>query len=251
MNSKDFEKQKREIWARYEGELKITVPNRLRRYIENEVNEPDEDDLEGLECSIPSYIRACTIYADWVRNSTQNSPQNKLEDSNPKRVYRKPFEKRIYLVEFVVEKVLTFHNLINRSFTPHKRIGWKKLTEVWNKKHPYNIITPEWLRTEFYRIIRDASMQHEFFDRRDKEFAEFATEGFRKEATVFAEAMHEASRANGVDFDFTQGEGIEIRWLNKQMGEPPTDKMKLDYMSRLIHNAIETAKTNLPRGEGI
>lgn len=103
-------------------------------------------------------------------------------------------------------------------------------------------MTHDRLRTEFYRIIRDKAVQREFFDRRDKEFAQFATGGFRKEATIFAEAMYEASRASGVDFNFTQGEPIEIRWLIKQLGEPPADEWELNYMSVLIHYAIEAVK---------
>jgi len=251
VNSKDFAKQKRTIWARYEKEQNITVPENVRKLIENDIGDwhYKQTDLEALEISIPSYMEIAILYANFRCDSTHYHSITKPEDGNQKRIYRKPLEKRLYLAEFVTERVLTFHNLINRSFTPHKRIRWKRLTGLWNKKHPYDTMTPDRLRTEYYRIIRDNALQHEFFGRRDKEFAQFATEEFRKEATIFAAAMYEASRAHGVDFNFTQGEPIEIRWLTKQLGEPPADEWKLNYMSMLLHNAIELTKAKLTKAK--
>jgi hypothetical protein len=174
---KDSEKNKRARWVSYERKHNITVPERLRNYIESEsgVGLHDEDiDLVDLEGTIASYMRACEIYADYVLERRKYQAENKPEDGSQKRTYRRPLEKRLYLVEFVTRKVLGFHNLIDRSFTPHRRIGWKKLAASWNKKHPYDTMTPDRLRTEFYRIIRDKSVQREFFDRQDKEFVEFA-----------------------------------------------------------------------------
>jgi hypothetical protein len=247
---KEFEKQKRAIWAAHEKEGQYTVPESVRRLIENEVGRTHdyETDLIDLEDAILSYMPVAIRYANAVRDKTQRQTPNNPKDGNQKRVYRRPLEKRLYLVEFVTERVVTFHNLINRSFAPHRRIGWKGLAESWSKRHPQDAMTADQLRTEFYRIVRDKAVRQEYFDRQDAKFAEFASEGFREAATEFAKGMQEAL---GKDFDkFDVGEPVELSQLYKNSRQPvpdwvrpaPGSRQIANFESMLEHNAIEAAK---------
>lgn len=250
MNKQEFEKRKRTIWSQWENNNNgVRVPDNVCAIVERTANidwagrdDIDEEAIECLRGSINDFMKVALAYSEYCQRRTVQHQPEAGPEADVRKVYRKPLERRLYLVEFVAERVITFRNLINRSFIPHhRRIPWKKFAEVWNKTHLYNTFTADHLRTEFYRIIRDRRVQREYFDRREKEFIEFASEGMRKEATMFAEAVVPIV---GEDFDVTDEPLKEVEQAMKRWGLQPAPHSRrgIAFQVLLLHKALEDVK---------
>jgi hypothetical protein len=136
------------------------------------VDEPEA--LADLDAAIPEYIDFLLLYVSSLPSRSASNHQPELGDSTRKRKYRGPFEKRLYLVDFVAResKSVDLNNIVDRSFMPHRRIKWKQVCDEWNKAHPHDPKTVPALKARYYGYIAEADLQRDYFDRIEKEIAE-------------------------------------------------------------------------------
>ena len=163
-----LENQKRRIWSKHERSYGQKIPYSFRNQVERMCTSEDTF-LEDLDDSIPDYLG---LIDSWRVNHSRgvNGRNHKPE---PESGYRKPFERRLHLVEFVAGEVLNMVNLALHVFSPHKRIKWGLVCEKWNKDHPYDIMTPAVLKAEYYRAIRERGIQRQYFLKQEKWVAPF------------------------------------------------------------------------------
>ena len=92
-----------------------------------------------------------------VVNTTNSN--HALENSTglPKTYYKKSLEKRFYMVNWVT------------NHRQGKRLDWKRLTLEWNKKHPYDPMTPVTFNVEYHRSKKDKVVQQEYAKRNKRE----------------------------------------------------------------------------------
>ena len=163
MNEQEFQRQKNEIWKKYEKEYNGLIPFKIRWLIENDIQITNNKEyLDYLDRSLPDILDDLNHMPKKYDQATKTEPK-----ISGKRTYQKPFEKRLYLVDFIFP--LTKVNLRERSFYPHKRIDWIQKCKEWNEKHPYDRRTNKTLRQEFYRVIRDDDLRQEYFRRKEEE----------------------------------------------------------------------------------
>jgi len=175
----EFEKQKREVWAKAERLIGVPIKQNIRQLIENEIAQGDEDDeseywLLDLENAIfPKLVEIGELVSS-SQATAANRPQIESAGNQGKRKYRGPFEKRLYLVDFVAResKSVDLNNITDRSFMPHRRIKWKQVCDEWNKAHPHDPKSVPALKARYYGYIAEADLQRDYFDRIEKEIAE-------------------------------------------------------------------------------
>lgn len=148
MNLKDFEKRKAAIWAKYEREYGSLIAQEIRDRIDGEIirlsrNDPETlDDLDGyLSSNIPIWK---TILLKGETSAARDSAKAK-----PTKRYRKCFERRFYLVNFVMD----------RPYKRGTRIDWKPMVTEWNKSNHSDQMSLSSLRVAYQRaIIEDPLM---------------------------------------------------------------------------------------------
>jgi|GEM_PF-2746688 len=129
--------------------------------IEADVGNKDEyldGDPEGEAAYIESYRNVTDRYVEVLKTAQPSVRVNpstgaKGEPSQPKKKYRKCFERRFYIIEFVVEKGL------NQST---HRIDWKRTVKEWNKTHRSDPMGLAVLKTEYYRAFKEAPLIMQF-----------------------------------------------------------------------------------------
>tara|TARA_Y100000310_G_scaffold317685_1_gene370817 strand:+ start:567 stop:1262 length:696 start_codon:yes stop_codon:yes gene_type:complete len=80
------------------------------------------------------------------------------------------FEKRLYLVKFVMDRRLAIANWKRKSFALRKRISWKQVCAEWNKAHPHDPMTPAVLKVGYYRAIAEEGIQRAYFASKNYEY---------------------------------------------------------------------------------
>jgi len=168
MNQTEFLEEKRKVWAEQERHYGMLFDKDFREAVEEKSGPglalyPSVEGLEDLRTSIPEFVETALILVN-NRNDISGTNKVKLE-----KIRRKWFERRLRLVNLVSAKVISLENLIDRSFTPHKRIQWGPVCNEWNRKYPYDLMTPAVLKVEYYRAIAEADIQREYFNRRYRE----------------------------------------------------------------------------------
>jgi len=167
--TKKMEMLLRELWAKHGPVLEI-----IRNAMESEFFGASRDvphiDLETDLKDFDAFVQERLEFLRLCRESfSQGGNGNFLQsltdagDKITKKKYRKCFERRLHLVEFVAGSVLTTVNLVFQIFTPHRRIKWQLVCDKWNKEHPYDLMTPAVLKAEYYRAIREKDIHREYF----------------------------------------------------------------------------------------
>ena len=142
MNVAQAEREIFNIWHR---ELGYPMAASLRAEMKAEtladmgVDEADLDgdpDLQGnYLVQLENHIRGGLLIAKHTPNSASS---NKLVGT--KGIYRKSFERRFHLVEFVIsfwaENSYDIDNW--EHWKQETRINWKRVTNEWNQSHPYD-----------------------------------------------------------------------------------------------------------------
>ncbi len=137
MNIAEFNRKKNQIWASWENKYRMVFTVDFRKLIENKAEKVDyETDLKDLDTDIPEYVEPALLLL----------PERKISNSNikPEKRRRKNFERRCYLVKFVLrcwERQVT-------SYVP-----WDYITNEWNKTHPSDQLGKAVLKAEYYRAI--------------------------------------------------------------------------------------------------
>lgn len=146
---KEFKKGKKAIWSKYEKKEGLRLTQEIKDAIENLAGcSPDEETyLQDLESSISDHIRI-------ISKTMQDGQLNSTAKGEPKRRYQKCFERRFYLVDFVVTW--------GQNMGTH-RIDWKRTVTEWNKAHPSDTMSLPVLKAEYYRALRERPLLQQYF----------------------------------------------------------------------------------------
>lgn len=159
---RNFEKDKEAIWTRWEKALGMPLSQDFRDSIEANVEviagEPDIalKDLDGL---IKEFFDKRELLEYF-------SSRKKPKGSTPKKRYQRCFEKRLYLVEFVMGRRLPIASWLSKSFALRKRFNWKQICTEWNEAHPNDHMSLEALKVRYYHAITEEDIQQEYLKRR-------------------------------------------------------------------------------------
>jgi len=111
-------------------------------------------DLEDYESLLEEYLSIAKSLAVSCYFPSAENARNRS-----KRRYERPFQRRLYLVCFVIGQQISSRKQRNRI---RKRINWKATSEAWNEAHPNDPVTPKVLKSTFYRAIQEDALQREF-----------------------------------------------------------------------------------------
>lgn len=152
--NKDLEKKKDAVWKQWESKLgKRILPNVRARFeadletdIDEEVYVADLDDLmkENLE-------KFKLLFDEREYFSHRKKPNV----TSTKR-YQRCFERRVYLVKFIMGRNLATHN--------SKRINWKQLCIDWNEAHPNDTFHPKVIKVRYYRALAEPEIRKIYFE---------------------------------------------------------------------------------------
>jgi hypothetical protein len=157
MNNKLFMIKKNKIWEKAIEETGLKhIPKLVRTLIENEPSKYEDTYLKSLEYSIHDDL---ALLIESI-NSHQNLPIIALNKK------RKCFERRLHLVTFISDELLSVRNWSNRTIIPRSRINWKVLNLKWNKKNPFDAMTVPVMKAEYYRARKEDGIQQEYFNRK-------------------------------------------------------------------------------------
>jgi len=225
-------KELKTIKAEAQGEVDFPLVPEFWKGIESLIgNAPGDfdDDPEGQQ----NYVRE-------YRNVTEASmlglkfgqPPIKVKPSTdgngeppqPKKIYRKCFERRFYIVDFVVGKG---HN------TKTHRIDWKVTVMEWNKAHPSDIMSLPVLKAEYYRAMREGPL-----------ILQYLVTGALKEAGYYRQAYQHRQWV-GADTTFKNFEKLiqsveELVNIHGKGGS--TSKFLMESFRRLI-DTLHSANT--------
>jgi hypothetical protein len=150
MNSKEFEKRRKSIWAKHERDYGSLIAQKVRDRIEEElrVSSDEERTLEDLDGYLGSFIPIWKILLKDGQSAAGDSAKAK-----PQKRYRKCFERRFYLVNFVLDK----------HYKRGTRIDWKCMVAEWNKAHPSDTMALPTLRVEYQRAIKEGALMFQVF----------------------------------------------------------------------------------------
>ncbi len=163
---KDFEKGREAMWARWEKAQGMPLSQEFRKSFEATVDvfDGEEDALIDLDGLIGEFFEhhAALMKAPSFRKEPKGS--------TPTKRYQRPFEKRLYLVEFVMScHLFTVDQIVaNRgreSINWRKRIDWKQISIEWNEAHPNDNMSLEVLKLNYYRAIAEEDIQRQYIER--------------------------------------------------------------------------------------
>ncbi|GAJ00914.1 unnamed protein product [marine sediment metagenome] len=153
MNQAEFIEEKRKVWAEQERRYGMLFDGDFREAVEARAGitlafgDPSAG-LEDLRASIPEFVEPALIL---LNNSTGTSAPKKVK---PEKRRRKHFERRFYLVRFVID----CWERDGRSYIP-----WEYVTTEWNKAHPSDQINKAVLKAEFYRAFKEKDLIFQLF----------------------------------------------------------------------------------------
>ena len=151
----DITKEIKAIRAKAEKELGFPLREKFWNVVEKDIANTAEDfdgDPEGQESYISSYQSVSERYVMVMKmapTKVKSSTDGNGEPSQPKKRYRKCFERQFYLVDFIER------NGLNPK-TSH--IDWKRTVAVWNEAHPSDMMSLPVLKVEYYRARREEGM---------------------------------------------------------------------------------------------
>lgn len=149
----------RAIRKQAEEELGFPLVQVVWDMIEDDVGDsPDsfDGDPEGYEEYLSTYR---SVTERWVEGlgaqlkafNREPSTGANVEPSRPKKRYRKCFERRFYLIDFVAGRN-----------TETNRISWKRTVSDWNKAHPSDTMSLPVLKAEYYRALQDSPLCYSY-----------------------------------------------------------------------------------------
>ena len=167
MKKEDFEKRKAALWTKREKAQGMPLSQDFRESFEAsvEVIAGEEDIyLQDLDSLIGDFFEHAARLTEYF------SSRKKPKGSTLKKRYQRCFEKRLYLVEFVMGRHLFEVDQIiakrgRESIDWRKRIDWKQMSVEWNEAHPNDHMSLEVLKVRYYRAIAEADIQQEYIER--------------------------------------------------------------------------------------
>ena len=152
----DITKEIKIIRTEAEKELGSPLVEEFWDIVEDDVGNAATDydgDPEGQEEYIESYRNVTERYVMALISTLPSIKAKPSTDGNgeptqPKKRYRKCFERRFYLVNFVID----------RPYKRGTRIDWKRMVTEWNKSHPSDPMPLSTLRVEYQRAIKEDTL---------------------------------------------------------------------------------------------
>jgi hypothetical protein len=145
-------KEIKSIQNEAEKELGFPLVERIWDIVEEDVGNAATDygdDPEGQEEYIESYRtvtqRYVKILSEQFPIKAKPSTGGNEQPANPKKIYRKPLERRLHLLQYVG----------NEKGWSKARANWKQITTKWNREHPFDRKTQGVLKVEYYRTLKD------------------------------------------------------------------------------------------------
>lgn len=159
MNLKEFEKLKDSIWAKWEEEYGSPIAQAIRDRIEKEIVRLTKDEPETLD-DLDVYLgQHIPIWKSLVSQSG-TSPAKELTKAKPQKRYRKCFERRFNLVNFVLDRLYKRGTLID----------WKRIVTELNEANPYHPMSLSTLRVEYQRAIKEHTLMLQVYISRSNRF---------------------------------------------------------------------------------
>lgn len=162
----DVRKEIKAIRTEAEKELGYPLVEKFWDIVEDNVGNAATDydgDPEGQEEYIESYRNVTGRYVMALSAlpsiKAKPSTDGNGEPTQPKKRYRKCFERRFYLVNFVID----------RPYKRGTRIDWKRMVTEWNKSHPSDPMHLSTLRVEYQRAIKEDSLMLQVYVIRNKQ----------------------------------------------------------------------------------
>ena len=189
--TKDSEKRQAAMWASCEKKLGGTLPQDFRTYLEAEAGEgaADEDialdDLNGLMKEFMHKVELANLQKYF-------SSRKKSKDSASRKRYQRCFEKRLYIVSFIIGHRNPIIFEWPEAFAL-ERFDWKQVCAKWNEAHPYDRMSPELLKVRYYRAIAEEDIQQEYLRRRYTYIPNLDKEKYIKAIEAAKEAHNERS----------------------------------------------------------
>ena len=152
----------RELWPQLEAQFGEPIARPFRDEMRTRVIARDTEDLLSLcggrldgdpadkaqlidDCrtTITSYWEVGRVFAPspFGQPTTKATPKSR-------RIYRKPFERRLHLFSFVLEQ----------KGSIEARANWGAITAAWNKAHPFHTMTLPILKVAYYKAKKDEAV---------------------------------------------------------------------------------------------
>jgi len=176
-----------QAWREVERAAGYECPPLLKRLVNTEDFfaprtdvEREEEDLRGvlddfMRDRLPLVFYWSAEFASTFVEEAEGEaspPSERTDEKRPgrRRVYQKPFERRVRILGFVAERVLHPLDLLTGRFgTTGRRIAWRELAPIWNKAFPYDAMTTEELRVAYWRAKRDNEVRRIYVRRKLQE----------------------------------------------------------------------------------
>ena len=191
----EFEKRRNSIWAKHEREFGHLIAQETRDKVEGDnlrVSIDDEmtlDDLDGyLSWNIPV----------WKDILLKGGASPARDSTKPTKRYRKCFERRFYMVNFVKD----------RPYRRGTRIDWKRMVAEWNKSHPSDLMNKDALRVEYQNAIKEDSLMLQVAIIRDKQFLTSLWQPLKKQ-------LRDMANGNPINFFIASLAGQQL-WNDTQ-----------------------------------
>jgi hypothetical protein len=164
----NFEQKKQAVWRRIQKKLGFRAPPEVRKAIDEMAGSVySKEELKEYELTVHPFM----VVAKLAAKSTYLPPQRNT--SNNREPYLRSLQKRLYLVNFVIdhhlELILHKNTRFPQVYPFRPRFNWKQICNKWNDTHSYDSMTPPVLKATYYRAAADKNVQKEFFKNLTKE----------------------------------------------------------------------------------
>jgi len=161
MIEKEFKKELRAIESKAENQLGCHLPEGFRRIVASHIetdghiryyNDPEEDEhnIRWYSELMENYVEAIQSLPNYSKAKVSTS-NGKEKQATLKKIYRKPFEHRLHLLDFVLKR---------KGFTA--RANWKQLTAEWNAEYPYDQYSLRIFKLKYYQARKDNDLMNSY-----------------------------------------------------------------------------------------
>ena len=164
MAEKEFRRDIRAIEADAETRLGRYLPDEFRRIVASHVVEdgtiryydgdPGENEynVQTYREFMEKYVEAVLSLDDAAKPRVKQTPASEAK-SVPSKIYRKTFERRLHLLDFVLKR---------KGDGRARRGFWKATVAEWNHEHPHDQRTPEDLKTRYSEYVNNSDLWNSY-----------------------------------------------------------------------------------------
>jgi len=190
MTKSEFGRRMESIWHRKQKESGVRVPSELKPLVEQHYSEQSHDpmvDLRDFEDAVDGFLRHdFPLIVAFAQRQAATPRAEALPEHvrlrGRTRMYRKPFERRLRIVDFVAQRAVPFAHLLQRELdTAGRQVDWKSISAEWNRDYPHDRMDSERLRVMYERARREEYLRETYFDGR---FRDWAKQGERVRDTL-------------------------------------------------------------------